>query len=414
VTVPAEWLNRRRNQVAEASRKVRARKKQEKEMLKIENEQLKEERGSLLNKIAELQSAIDGFAAPGAVEMENQMLRTQLDQHKEFLREFLTTVDALEPTEESSKAELSKQSREFAIFHALRIIAESQKNQGEAWKRAKLPSCSLPGGCEFTNWYQRTDEGVLNMRMDFVLPHFDVTKAHEFTWTSWHDAERFQKVFGENLGFSSRELPEFSFKGEDGEVLTAYHTLEPCGSKFTETVYLVAYGKATMSKSTLALPRGRGPLLSLPLALDAITHHSKKKAKAVDSIDLGLSVGTTDVYYAIRAVTGHGLKGQPDDNVERNMSTAMEIVFFWPEVIESIDNPELAGPCTRTIQILAIPPDFKFEAIGKINDFVDEQGNMGARLYKAVATFGAIGSQTLTIDSKSDWKSTLTADSKEE
>ena len=106
MTVPKEWLSRRRSQVAEASRKIRARKRQEEEDLRSENAKLKEERSSLLNKITELEKAI-GELTERDLDLENELLRTQLEQHKGFLKGFLETIASVEPSETSSKGEVS-------------------------------------------------------------------------------------------------------------------------------------------------------------------------------------------------------------------------------------------------------------------------------------------------------------------
>lgn len=106
VTVPQEWLLRRRNQVAEASRKIRAKKKQEEAELREENQKLREERAAMLQKITDLETSISSLSERDA-DLENELLRTQLDQHKGFLRGFLNTIVSLEPSETSSKGEVS-------------------------------------------------------------------------------------------------------------------------------------------------------------------------------------------------------------------------------------------------------------------------------------------------------------------
>jgi hypothetical protein len=105
VTVPQEWLNRRRSQVAEASRKIRAKKKREEEELREENARLRAERTALLDKITELEKSI-GSHAEHDEELENELLRTQLEQHKGFLKGFLEAIADVEPKEESSKGEV--------------------------------------------------------------------------------------------------------------------------------------------------------------------------------------------------------------------------------------------------------------------------------------------------------------------
>ena len=115
MTVPKEWLSRRRSQVAEASRKIRARKRQEEEDLRSENAKLKEERSSLLNKITELEKAI-GELTERDLDLENELLRTQLEQHKGFLKGFLETIASVEPSETSSKGEVSFNLKKNTIF----------------------------------------------------------------------------------------------------------------------------------------------------------------------------------------------------------------------------------------------------------------------------------------------------------
>ena len=106
VTVPQEWLQRRRSQVAEASRKIRAKKKKEEEELREENAKLRQERTALLNKITELEKTISSVSERDE-DLENELLRMQLEQHKGFLKGFLETVASIEPSETSSKGEAS-------------------------------------------------------------------------------------------------------------------------------------------------------------------------------------------------------------------------------------------------------------------------------------------------------------------
>ena len=104
--VNVEALQRRREIVALASRKIRAKKKQEREDLNSENAALREERTRLLAQIEALETKI--LNAPGdlRLELENQLLREQLEQHKGFLRGLFHTLERVEPDDMYSKGEV--------------------------------------------------------------------------------------------------------------------------------------------------------------------------------------------------------------------------------------------------------------------------------------------------------------------
>jgi len=416
VTMPEEWLQRRRMQVAEASRKVRARKKREEEELREENTRLREERTSLLSKITDLEKAI-GDLTERDLDLENELLRTQLEQHKGFLKGFLETVAELEPSEASSKGEvssflcikhndlnealtvaikLSRQNRDFAMTHGLRIIAECQTNRDGSWRRCEVPFMGgqMLEGSDYSIWYNRPNPDSLNIRLDFVVPKANAKSFRELVVTSWTSRDLFTSVFGDGSAMRScRELAEFSVDTED-EILRAHHAREPYGSKFTDTVFLTASGKTVMSKSTLALAPDRGPLLMQTLAYQD-PHQAKKRQKPADPVDWG-ACGTVDVYYGIRTVTGHGLPEEDQDNpnIERNMSTAVELVYTWDDEVESL-NPDWNGPCVRVIELLTLPRGFKFPAIGEIDDFIDQDGIMGKNFFKAIYNYIAIGIATV-------------------
>ena len=290
-------------------------------------------------------------------------------------------------------------------MYGLRCIAESQLDRGSVWKNVELPvdNLNLSGNADYSILYSRPRPDTLHIRCDLVYPRVSARAIRDTMTKYWYERQMYQSVFGKDKTMSSRELPEFSVDDlESGEQLRAYHCREPVGAKFTDVVFLTAMGNTVLSKSTLQLPPGRGPTLSQSIANQDVhpPHHSSssnttsststtsttKRAKSsTDPVEWGIC-GTANVYYAIRTVTGHGLEKEEEkmeENVERIMSTGLEVLLAWDEEIESLD-PEVAGPCCRTLTIFSLPSDFKFPVIGGIDDFVDPNGKIGIKFVNAL------------------------------
>ena len=264
------------------------------------------------------------------------------------------------------------------MMQCLRMISESQQNKMDLWKRPCFPNIPLPGGTDMSIWYCYSSNGAINIRFDIVLPRTEAKKCRDLLVKPWAEIETYESVFGNGGIVSTRELPEFAIETEE-EILKAYHAREPVESKFRDTVFLCAYGKTVLSKSTLQLDPRRGPILSQPINNQDLS--TKKKLRLSDPLDWGIC-GTAEVYYGLRSTTGHGQVGD-SDSIERILTTAIEGIFCWDEEIESTDLSKV-GPCTREIHILCLPQNFCFPNIGGVTDFVDPTGNIGSKFWLVI------------------------------
>jgi predicted nuclease with TOPRIM domain len=88
-----------------ASRKLRKRKKVEEEELRKENDRLREERLRLLRHINDLEAKLNELVEPD-LDLENELLKAQLEQHRGFIDGFLQQLSVVEPSGTASLGEV--------------------------------------------------------------------------------------------------------------------------------------------------------------------------------------------------------------------------------------------------------------------------------------------------------------------
>lgn len=359
-----EWLQRRRDAVNQASRKTRQKKKQEREELREQNAHLKQERVVLLGQISSLESAVNAPTAPqeeDELSQENALLREELNMHKRFLEALFRQLGSVEPPLSGNMGELSKQNRDFAMLHFLRILADSQTNR--EWKRAPFPMVP-PWFCkpvEIGVYYHRSaTTNVLNLRVDVsVYEVMDACELRDAMATVWEDQKTYEKTYGEGSISMSRELPEFRVES-DAEVLKAFHQREPAEADVEwDMVFLLAKGRMEMAKSTLDI----GVLREMLLCPSESSSEVKKKPK----LDM---LGTTQCFYTLRTITEHGDCGATNRRV---LSTNLEAMFVWAEEDRM-----------SSVWIFTIPPSAHKSPIGGPDEYVEYGGAVGP---KAIAAF---------------------------
>lgn len=268
--VSEEWLNRRRELTAQASRKVRQKKKQEREVLLEENKDLRKEQAFYAMQISELEKLPPLLLSYAHYEIElareNQLLRDELALHQAFLNDVFTQLAKTEPREGAMMRELSKQTREMNMLHAMRILADSQYNTRRNWYEVNL-QCDLMENPHTTLYsvglrYAICSNGNLEIRADACFSgEISPDQLQEAMTVNWCAKRCFNNDFEENHVVSSNELIDFRVEGAQ-ETLQAFYRkvkmrgTQPNHPQFREAIILVAKGIMPMAKSTLVIGGG--------------------------------------------------------------------------------------------------------------------------------------------------------------
>ena len=287
-----EWLARRREQVARASRKTRHRRRDELQSLRDENERLRVERTALLSKIEDLVREVDHVSGDPIQALENELLKSQIDQHQLFLKGMLESLETSAPKGPSQvNHDIAKQTVDFASNEALRLLAQSQTGAGDWSRPLRVASEFIPPGLTVVLRHQRRADGGLNIRCDgavnrlaaaYVPPRF---VRDEYVRT-WCELSKFQEAFARGAGqlpfftagasdtrgrvegstFEFAKLPEFSFgiEGDPEEFkVDAHHWRESAENDAVkyDWVFLIGTKKADFAKSTLWTGRAVNDIL---------------------------------------------------------------------------------------------------------------------------------------------------------
>eukprot|EP00516_Mucochytrium_quahogii_P011649 CAMPEP_0203787900 /NCGR_PEP_ID=MMETSP0100_2-20121128/2511_1 /ASSEMBLY_ACC=CAM_ASM_000210 /TAXON_ID=96639 /ORGANISM=" , Strain NY0313808BC1" /LENGTH=520 /DNA_ID=CAMNT_0050690509 /DNA_START=343 /DNA_END=1905 /DNA_ORIENTATION=+ len=218
----------RRAAVAAASRATRAKRKRELEELKEKNVVLEKERENFLNTIADLQMKVQALRETGSIDlrMENDLLRAELMEHKNFISRFKRIADGM-PTTNTAKKLMCKQGSDTAIAQVLGLLSTSMADP--SWKVGQIRG--LP---EIDLRYQRLPHGVnaanakrCSMRVDMpVIPCNDPLMVAQIVWKTWCDEDlnkRVCKHFGA-VSISVREIETGIDVLSDGESPTPAST----------------------------------------------------------------------------------------------------------------------------------------------------------------------------------------------
>ena len=199
---------KRRAAVAAASRATRAKRKKELEDLKKKNQDLEREKEQYLDKIAELQMQVQTKRDSGAVDlsMENELLRAELNEHKNFISMFKSVADGV-PTTASAKRVICMQGADTAVAQVLGLLSTSLVDP--SWKQGRIRN--YPG---INLMYQRLPHGSraeeakrVTLRVD--VPHIPrdaegIMRSFYKTWCNADLSERLSNHFGE----VSKEIKE--------------------------------------------------------------------------------------------------------------------------------------------------------------------------------------------------------------
>lgn len=199
---------KRRAAVAAASRATRAKRKKELEDLKKKNEDLEREKEQYLDKIAELQMQVQTKRDSGAVDlsMENELLRAELNEHKNFISMFKSVADGV-PTTASAKRVICMQGADTAVAQILGLLSTSLVDP--SWKQGQIRN--YPG---IRLMYQRLPHGSkaeqakrITLRVDVPLIPREADGLMKSFWKTWCDADLSERL-SHHFGEVSKEIKE--------------------------------------------------------------------------------------------------------------------------------------------------------------------------------------------------------------
>ena len=82
--------------------------------------------------------------------MENDLLRAELGEHKQFISQFKRIADGI-PTTKSAKRVMSKQGADTAIAQLLGLASTSSVDS--SWQAGYVNECMIRLGCVFASQY---------------------------------------------------------------------------------------------------------------------------------------------------------------------------------------------------------------------------------------------------------------------
>lgn len=114
---------KRKAAVAAASRATRAKKKKEMDELRRRNVELMKERRALRGIIGDLQLRVQANRKAGVIDLqaENELLKAELNEHKNFLAQFKRVADGM-PATQTGKRVMCTQGADAAIGQVLGLL----------------------------------------------------------------------------------------------------------------------------------------------------------------------------------------------------------------------------------------------------------------------------------------------------
>jgi hypothetical protein len=194
---------KRRAVVAAASRATRAKRKREKEDLAERNVRLERDRDSFLATIADLQTEVQSLRDAGAINLakENELLRTEISLHKQFILNIVSAARSVPSTTEEERFRVVKQGADSAVGQVIGLAFTSAADptwlsstlgvrRGPGQARAQLPIKMqvLPLGSDLSSFKRA------NFRLDLPDREEELEAVRDMIWLTWTREELVQRV----------------------------------------------------------------------------------------------------------------------------------------------------------------------------------------------------------------------------
>jgi len=374
-----EWLLRRKEQIARASRKAREKRKSQVNELQEENHRLKKERAAYLAEIQELNSSIMNMRSKGqsAIQIENELLLKQLEEHKRFISGCIKLQVGI-PTSGKTFKHMHVQGTSFAKTFAHSLVSNSG-----SWNATTLEPkyfTHLKPGIHVTSCHQFISEPspVLHLRMDKVADLF---------YSQWTDKDAMEKGYCLNEGCNLTKLDIPDDTSENLEVYSFSEEQKDAPDKMNEWIFLITREREDMVKSTLALPMELTPSLvrgdcdEPPVQTDK---RKRRKIKSSTNKDSTLGTfGKSHGWIMARSNTRH-VPIPNKEGYQRIESLLMEGVLIWQQgIIREDDDLEASfidckqteqlverEMCTRVAIVLSIPKILNLNILKSYHDVV--------------------------------------------
>jgi len=391
------WLNRRREQIARASRKVRAKRKAEISQLQEENDQLRSERAIFLKKIEDLQLKVAAMRDSGGqvdAHVENELLRAQLEEHKRFLSSCFKLSHGL-PSSKHALQNLQTKASSFAETYVHSLLNKSRQ---EDWEKVKLPLGHfkhIRPEYELSCCYKFEEEPrSLSLRLEWAFKGVGIDGVMAAHWNGWTNYDSAKRNY--NIGYDFELKPVLLPETDEHFGVWCYRETNSPGKP--EWVYAVRRKRDKFVKSTLSMPASKTPGLARGVIPGEKTadskHRSKKRRKKSSLTPLG-TFGESKGWLLARTSTEH----QPVDAVpgcHRVLSMIVDGCVIWESGIikedEDLEANFLDGPdqlvekemCVRVAQVVKVPARPGFGILETYNDLVTEDGTFSASFARGI------------------------------
>ncbi|GBG29049.1 Hypothetical Protein FCC1311_052712 [Hondaea fermentalgiana] len=437
---PKAWLKRRREQIARASRKAREKRRNQVSVLQEENDRLRSERAGFLKTIADLQLKLSEIRNSGKADgrIENELLRAQLQEHKEFLSGCFKLHHGL-PSTNNAFDHLYAKGCSFAKTYVHTLLSRSVR---EAWTPTKLPKQyfqALSPGYDVTASHRLVNTPTnrsLSVRIDFAFQDIPVDALAEAYWRMWSNVELIRQGFDIDFPIKITTLKVPGHSPESFGTYCYHEDVEP-PKKPAEWVYVTSRTREKVVKSTLGLPAAQTPGLVRGLSREAATQawlatsraahasatsststtrapkqtpsasakqeaasKSRKRKRTKEAAPLG-TFGKTNGWVLARCTTEHSPVESKEASRRRITSLLMEGGVLWEQGIiredqdleasftDSQDTEHLVerDSCTRLAIVASMPLDVNMNILGSYKEVVLENGELSEKFCKALEMF---------------------------
>lgn len=430
------WLQRRRQQIAKASRKAREKRKQAMDELKKDNAKLRQERMTFLNKINELQAKVNEMRSNGEcdVQLENELLRAQLQEHKRFLGSCFKLHYGI-PSSNKTRQNLNEQASSFAETYVQSLLSRSSVEQD--WVETEIPtdhSKYLKKGfnCTGIHKFVHSPAKCLHLRFDLVFRDVSIDTVANVYWSMWTNPDYVRKMYSMDYPFqlTKLNLPESLDAQVDGQgensgskIGTMCH-LEKRDppEKDCEWVFVVSRKKQSLAKSTLTLSKDKTPsilrgavdnsvdcgAIAKPEKVDQVPAGPKRKKRKVKSKDqecagvapLG-TFGKTPAWILTRSTTQHVQSEGKEGAAQRITGMLLEGAIAWEQgvikeeeeleasFVDNQQNEQLVEKqmCTRLTVVGSVPEKVGLGILPSMYGLIAENGTVAPLWYRMFEQF---------------------------
>eukprot|EP00516_Mucochytrium_quahogii_P009461 CAMPEP_0203766676 /NCGR_PEP_ID=MMETSP0099_2-20121227/555_1 /ASSEMBLY_ACC=CAM_ASM_000209 /TAXON_ID=96639 /ORGANISM=" , Strain NY0313808BC1" /LENGTH=438 /DNA_ID=CAMNT_0050663063 /DNA_START=392 /DNA_END=1708 /DNA_ORIENTATION=- len=358
------------------SMETRARRKRELVQLRNENKCLRQERTEFLSKIEQLEKENqEGLISLGVdVASENHLLRAQLEEHRNFIARFTTSLNGISPKLETGSEEvIYREGADAAQSYLTSLISQSQQD----WLRLRVPDRiseigvlqSVQMSYRFkTDFFGEKEKGEkmrLNIRFDALLGNTKPEVAADLFWRTFSNQDVQQRLYkSTNIAVQPIEgkMPDRNTK----VVHFTRHWDPPKNAQ--DVVFVVNRKRQQLVKSTLAPPRRTSGKSTIKNTFPNEFGHVSAISVATTSTTL-----YAEPKKASGEPQGSSNESKKPETPERIESLVVKGAVVW--------NDEEGA---RLVLIYSVPEEYQVIPGIKFNDIINDRGYMSRRFTRLV------------------------------